>query len=245
MAEPMTTVGTTAVALSAPALKKAIELVVSDIYAQAKGSIAEKVKRWRNRGRIDTLYKKLKQIRYVKTIWQLDKEIDLLRFYHPTSLVVEGSRIQINDLSKVPYGGNFIIEGTVGQGKSIFLRYLASCELAKGQAVPLFVELRRVASQHSLNGLLLDELRNLGLDSDESVLEFLASTGRLILFLDGFDEIHQDRRMEVISSLEWHRPISIATLSGADAVENFAGGLVVEGFTGTVVDTFYGLRQIV
>src|SRR5690606_17137919 len=44
--------------------------------------------------------------------------------------------------------------------------------------------------------------------------------------------------------IDRRRPISIATPWRTCSEENFAGGLVVECFTGTIVDRFYGSCQV-
>ncbi len=113
-----------------------------------------------------------------------------------------GKPTVINDLSDFDYDGNFIVEGTVGQGKSIFLRYLCARELARGEQIPVFLELRRIEKKEKLLAHVLEICATLGLDLDQPLFAFLASQGRLHLFLDGFDEVEEDLRSNMLTQIE-------------------------------------------
>ncbi|EHC08012.1 NACHT family-like NTPase [Shewanella baltica OS625] len=54
----------------------------------------------------------------VKTIWQVDKEVNLHNFYYPTQIQLEGNKIKIEGLNSFPDNGKIVIQGTAGQGKS-------------------------------------------------------------------------------------------------------------------------------
>ncbi len=147
-------------------------------------------------------------VRNVKTILQVEKEVDLATFYYPTKIETNDSNTTtIRDLDDLAYSGNTLFQGTVGQGKSIFFRYLASRELVKGKAIPVFVELRRIRQGQSFLGFLLAELGNLGLDMEEEFFRTLCDAGKVILFLDGFDEVSETNRSTVLSQIEdlWKR----------------------------------------
>ena len=74
-------------------------------------------------------------------MWQFEREIDLLKFYYPTKVKLDNEITVISDLDGFKYAGNFLIQGTVGQGKSIFLRYLTAIELLKRRSIPLSITL--------------------------------------------------------------------------------------------------------
>lgn len=192
---------TTALATAAVA-KKALENVVDDLYSLGKGKLRAHFKRWKAKGKIDTLYKKLKNVRFVKTIWQAEREVDLASFYYPIKIKIDNKRTTIHDISDFDYDGNIIVQGTAGQGKSIFFRYLTAIELAKGNAIPLFVELRRLGKTRTLLAHLLKEIKVLGLDVDRPTFHFLAKNGKIVLFLDGIDEVKEGNRTELITEIE-------------------------------------------
>lgn len=187
---------------AATAGKKALENVTDDIYELGKDQFSKTLKHWKTKGNISTLYKKITNIRRVKTIWQVEKEVDLMNFYYPSKIKVSEKRKTIDDISNFDYEGNILIEGTIGQGKSIFFRYLTSQEMFKGNAIPVFVELRRVKTTETLVEHLLEEIRSLGLEIDEETFLFLAKHGKVILFLDAFDEVREGKRIQLITEIE-------------------------------------------
>jgi hypothetical protein len=188
--------------VTAAIAKKALENVVDDIYRLATGELRKKINIWKNKSKIETLYKKIKNIRKVKTIWQVEKEIDLLKFYYPSKIEVDQEPKAINDIDDLGYSGNILIQGMIGQGKSIFLRFLTSQEMIKGNAIPLFVELRRIRKNETLTNHLLEEAKSLGLEMDKQTFLFLAKHGKVILFLDAFDEIKESQRSKLITEIE-------------------------------------------
>lgn len=78
-----------AIAGSIIAGKKTIEKLAEDLYAFVKSECGLQIKAWKSARQTGTLYKRLKQIRFVKTIWQSEKEIDLARFYCDSRLLIE------------------------------------------------------------------------------------------------------------------------------------------------------------
>jgi hypothetical protein len=195
----MSTVAT----ISAIAGKKGLETIVEDIYKTSKGQLRMLFKRWKAKKNIDVIYTKIKNIRKVKTILQPEKAIDLLKFYYPSKIIIDDERKTIQDISELQWDGNIIIKGTVGQGKSIFFRYLTSREMVKGKAVPLFVELRRIKKNESLVEHLIEEACSAGLKGlDKETLLWLAEHGKVILLLDGFDEVSEEQRTRLITEIE-------------------------------------------
>lgn len=188
--------------VAAAAAKKALEKVIDDAYEVGKSQFGRQISRWKAKSKIDSIYKKMKNVRKVKTIWQVEKEVDLLKFYYPSKVIVDDERKEINDLSDFKYDGNIVIKGTIGQGKSIFSRFLTSQEMVKGKAIPVFIELRRIRKDQTLSAHLLRELKSLGLEMDEETFLFLAKAGKIILFLDGFDEVRESQRMDLITEIE-------------------------------------------
>ena len=202
MPDPVTTL------IATEACKKGLGLILSDVYESLKSLASGKWKEWKVSRSMDDLYKKMAVVRNVKTILQVEKEVDLASFYYPTKTQTghEGGHT-IHNLEDLAHSGNALVVGTVGQGKSIFFRYLAARELAKGRAIPVFVELRRLRAGQSLIEFLLAELGNLGLDMKEGLFRALCKAGKLVLFLDGFDEVVASSRMTVLSQIEdlWKR----------------------------------------
>lgn len=182
--------------------KAAATGIVNDLYSLAKGEVTKLVQRWRIRTRIPVLYQNATSVRHVKTIWQVDREVDILSFYHPSSVLVDEGILQVKTISDLGWDKNLVIEGTVGQGKSIFLRYLTYQELLIGQRIPVFVELRRVARGDSVVSHVLQKLVNWGLEADAALFRFLATEGKIVLLLDAFDELTEGLDKPVVEELE-------------------------------------------
>ena len=97
---------------------------------------------------------------------------------------------------------NILIEGIAGQGKSVFLRYLCAVELARGQYLPVFVELQRIEEKQPLIEAILAAARALGLALDAEAFKELAASGRILLLLDAFDEVREDAKTRVLREIE-------------------------------------------
>lgn len=182
--------------------KRAIERVVDDIYSLAKARANDDIAKWKARNKIDKLYSKVKEVRFVKTIWQFEKKVDIASFYCPTTVIMGNQRRQINDVDDFGTTDNVLILGTIGQGKSIFFRYLTSRELQRGRCIPLFIELRRIEASETLLNHLMGELSALGVPVNEKILRFLLEEGKVMLFLDAFDEVRESEQSTIVSQIE-------------------------------------------
>lgn len=149
------------------------------------------------------LAKKLHVIGVVKTIWTPDIETPLLDFYHPSKAFFNGKKQtlwRLDDLGP----GNFVIEGIVGQGKTILLRYLAMQKITSNdpKSLPIFIELRSLSSEFNLNQSILAQFANYEIDIDDKSLAYLYKSGHISLFLDGFDELDDKLIKPTIKDLE-------------------------------------------
>ena len=176
--------------------------VVTDLYELAKDRTSRKLKKWNAENKIRELYKNIAEVRKVKTIWQVDKPVDLMEFYCDSHVKIDGSRRVVRSLEDFGSKENLLIEGIAGQGKSIFLRYLCATELARGEYIPLFVELRHIDESQSLEDRILTAFRGLGLEVDENLCDTLMESGKVLLLLDAFDEIPEDLKNSVLVDIQ-------------------------------------------
>ena len=147
-------------------------------------------------------YRNAIQVEKVKTIWQIDKSVNLNDFYYPSKIIKDSHEIDIRSLSDFPREAKCVIQGTAGQGKSIFLRYLTGTELRKGSQIPLFIELRKISSKKSVEQLILDALSDLGIDSEVQQLDVVLSSGKISLLLDAFDEVPEENIKDTVTFIE-------------------------------------------
>lgn len=176
--------------------------LTADLYRLLKQSAVSEFKKCRIRGGAKALHRRLSRYRMVKTLLHLDHPVDLAQFYYPTFIeghLRRGHTVvkEVLDVDGFPITGNVLVVGYVGQGKSIFLRYLASRELNRSPGViPLFIEMRNIR-ERPLTQFLLHELDLLGLDMTPTLFDYFAKNGRFLFFLDGFDEISWDEQQRV------------------------------------------------
>jgi hypothetical protein len=187
-----------AIALSVAALKKPLE----DLYGAAKGECKKKIKEWTTDARLKALHKSISSVQKVKVLWRIDKEVKLTSFYYPSKVKI-GEQIKVvGAISEISHARSFVIQGTVGQGKSIFLRYLCIQELMASQHVPIMVELRRYDARATFREFLMESLRTYGLPCDAETFDYLAGSGKLVLLLDAFDEVDLTASVSVLDEIE-------------------------------------------
>lgn len=199
--------------LTQAAATAATEKVVQGLLEVASGPLKKKIKAILASSSIKKVATSLHRVRYVKTLWQIDKEVDIKKFYCPTRVAVkreEGEVTKIiRKIADFEYRGNIVVQGTAGQGKSIFMRYLTMSVLANEDAFPIFVELRQIKDVESLLALMIRSLADQGVELTGETLVSLSKSGRLKLFLDGFDEVPESRRQDLVADIE-----SLAERSG-------------------------------
>lgn len=191
-------------AITSAVIARAAAPLVSDIYNGAKGGVKAAFAKWSTKGFPAKLARGLKAIENVRTIWSPDESISLRRFYFPGRLILSnGSSVVLKDTNDLGVG-NIVIEGIVGQGKSMLMRYLATQELIKedNKRIPVFLELRRAARAISLSDLIKNALSLYDIKIDDFVFEYLASSGKMVLLLDGFDEINSELIRDIIFEIE-------------------------------------------
>lgn len=148
---------------------------------------------------INNLSERIIKVTKVKTIYKGDDSIDLHEFYVPTRIVnIDTSINFVTDISR----RSIVLQGTVGQGKSIFMRYLTYQEAKQGERIPLFYELRRLDDNETLTSALSKQINNWIAEFQESDFKKVAKTGDLVLFLDGFDEVPYDKVKKLLSEIE-------------------------------------------
>lgn len=190
--DPLTT-GITAKAISKP---------FNDLYELGKDRFKSQLLKIKTTSNINKVYKNISSTHKVKTIWQIDKEVSLKSFYYPSKLIIDDQCAPISSIRKIPNETNVVIQGIVGQGKSIFLRYLSYQELRSGNRIPIFFELRRIEGSETLNCNLKKVLSSLDFDTSDEIIDFLFKSGKIILLLDGFDEVPSEKVSRIISEIE-------------------------------------------
>ena len=194
--------------MSSVAILKILNPLFTSIYSGASGKAKAALQKWSVASGLKKATTTLLNIEKVKTIWSPEEEISLQSFYYPSKLFKATRNgkeifIQNKDIESLP-GGNIVIEGIVGQGKSIFMRHLAASSIRSPtlSAIPAFLELRTISTKRSLMDLIFNFLESLGISPAQEAFEYLASSKKIILLLDGFDEIPSECVSDIILEIE-------------------------------------------
>lgn len=199
-------------------VKSLSKTIATDIYQLVKSGAKSLAGRWKLNRTIERLPERIDQICRVKTLLHLEHPVDLRDIYYPPrfrkrsrdqgneGLDFSTWRAESNDspefgsFAEAPPGPITIV-GTAGQGKSTFLRWLAANTITTSNCLPLFIQLRD-SDQHGVFDLICKEAKDLRIELNEDLFNFLADSGRLVLLMDGFDEVPGSVRGEVLEGLE-------------------------------------------
>lgn len=165
-----------------------------------------------------------------KTILNPEQPRNVVEFFVPPKLslstrdsVFDGPRaagvgFRIDSSADLP-GPRVAIRGIAGQGKSCFLKYIAHQDAVKGERLPVLLNLREVKEGEGLREAIHGYLFG-ATAIDPKLLDGILRSGKLSILLDGFDEVHTDRRADLITQIErlatHHESLVIAITSRPD-----------------------------
>ena len=183
-------------------IKKAtggLDGVVDDLIKSAKGKVKEKISEAFAISKLEYFKNNVGRIGQVKTILNPDSIVDLHEIFFDEAVLFDGEKIE----SFNQFGTKqVLVEGGPGQGKSLFLRKLCIKEGAGSSYIPIFIEFRNLKYKKKLKDELMDAIEDLGVKLDNTLFEFLAKSNKIVLFLDGFDEVPNSERSKVARELE-------------------------------------------
>ena len=102
-------------------VSKALSNVIDDLYTYLKSQASIRIKKADIRRRLPFLSDYIDGVRLVKTLWQIDKPVDVESFYCDSHVLLQtrgktAHRKKINFVSDLNSKGNFVIQGIAGQG---------------------------------------------------------------------------------------------------------------------------------
>lgn len=190
-------------------LKRTLESITNSLFGEDQAEI----RAWSNTTTVKAVNEKLDMVQNVTTLFSQTQWVRLSDFYLPPTVKrfnaesesVEGrfSLHRTGCYADFDTAKCILIEGSVGHGKSILLRHLHHQELATGNTLPIFLELRKITNPDLFRDFLIDHLKSrLGLRCSEGLLDTLLKNSKISLFLDGFDEVALDLRQDLVHQLE-------------------------------------------
>jgi hypothetical protein len=188
-----------------PLLTAAAALIgrlTGDLIKSAWSSVETEVEIFYTDSKIRSLSKKLAALGMVKTIKDSDRACKISSFYvAPRFGEVENDTFVAACIDDFGDNEHPLIEGIAGQGKSIFMRQLCIEEITRRQRLPILIELRKITLQKGLRDFGIEYLNMIGFCRSEDIWNYLLETGSGILLLDGYDEVSEDCRMQLIHEI--------------------------------------------
>lgn len=211
--------------ISLPTLAKIVSPIIKTLTQECTGIIKDHNLKWDATNSIKKLSKILLNINTVKTMWSRDKSVLINDFYYPSRISRDHSET-ISDPSKLIFT-NTVLEGIVGQGKSILMRQLCNYAV-ESSLIPVFIELRMISQERTLMSLILDYLDAAGIQGGNHIFHYLADKSKIVLILDGFDEIPTNSINTTVYHISHiqkvHDNLKIVVSSRpAQAIQNLAG----------------------
>lgn len=175
---------------------------IASFISRAAGTNLSEIQGWlADEVAVDRFHSNIKKEQEVYTLLSPEKSKKIRNFFHsPKLLCPDGKTTSIEKLLETG-GGGVLINGRLGQGKSILLKYLQFLELNTGKTLPIHLELRKIRDGHDLVESACNKINSQGLTCSNKLFRFLMNEGRVTLFLDGFDEISLELRDSFNSSL--------------------------------------------
>ncbi|MEE3663292.1 NACHT domain-containing protein [Brenneria sp. g21c3] len=139
----------------------------------------------------------------IKTLVSQDKSFHVDDIYIPIHIIQSGtqSRQEINDITALDNDRAILIKGLAGQGKSTLLRKLLSNNAKRYSRLPVFYELKNY-NGGTLELSISKSLSNFGVKISEYALKKLLSDSNVKIYLDAFDEVKPEFRLELIDEIK-------------------------------------------
>lgn len=145
----------------------------------------------------------IEKIGLVKTLFTgADKPVDINSFFYLPWVTTKNGISKIQSLSDLSTEHSILVEATVGQGKSILMRYLALQEPSKNQRIPIFIELKNISKEKNLNYLIKEKIKSWTNTITDEQIKYILQSGKVSLFLDAFDEISKDYVLDTFTTIE-------------------------------------------
>lgn len=186
---------------SLSALFKVINKPLNDLYDFVKKETKFHLEKQKLNDISGKLEIKIENIKKVKTIYKGDEAIDLNLFYYPPYINSDKGYIKAETIEDISLK-NFVIEGVAGQGKSILLRYLTYREYQGEKRIPIFIELRKLNEKAEILSHIKEAISSWVFSVSDELLNWVLKSGKIVLLLDGFDELKEKDVSNVIKDLE-------------------------------------------
>jgi hypothetical protein len=185
---------------------KLIQNILSDLLKKSPRFIKRTYRRFRIKtGKAFAAYYKTSVAKHgkIKTIIHPERPKPLYDVYVEVDLEIDEKKIgtrSIENLSAVNKA--VLITGIAGSGKTTLAKHLFLRTLKSDKYIPLFIPFRNlIPNERTLIEAIVEQLNIDNMDIDEEEFERLLQRGRVLLILDGFDEVPADASGECAKSV--------------------------------------------
>lgn len=139
----------------------------------------------------------------IKTLVSQDKYFHVDDIFIPIHIMQSGTqtRQEINSRTALDNDRAILIKGLAGQGKSTLLRKLLSNNAKMYSRLPVFYELKNY-NGGTLELSISKSLSHFGVNISEYALKKLFSDSNVKIYLDAFDEVKPEFRLELIDEIK-------------------------------------------
>jgi len=137
-----------------------------------------------------------------KSFFVRSEPVPLYEFFVPLNLRTQRRILESPGAAEIAAASPFaVLIGTGGSGKSMVMRHILISSLRDKAKTPVFLELRHVDLETSLESALLNSLQSNGLDVDMGYFRRALEAGHFLILLDGFDELDRRRRTNMAKAI--------------------------------------------
>ncbi|NEU83361.1 NACHT domain-containing protein [Nostoc sp. UIC 10630] len=183
-------------------VSQSFEFIGNQLYSKLSGSSwlrGTALKRYRKE--IQEKYEKL------KISFRPNRPLKLKDIYVPLKVTGTNDTDLIDAFQAVAKYSRLMVKGSPGSGKTILLKYIAFCYAEgrwadlfnKFQCVPVLVELHRFSNKELIvEQQLVEAFARDGFPNAQSFVSQSLDKNKLLLLLDGFDEVSSNERQRVV-----------------------------------------------
>lgn len=138
--------------------------------------------------------KTYKRVSIINTLVFRNTQVKLKDIYIPLSLYnhnLERQGVKITNYPKtfIESYDKIVIIDSAGMGKSTLLKWIFINAIDNKEAIPIFIELRRLNKDRKILEEIHEQINDLDKEFDKSLLSTLIVEGGFLFLLDGYDEI--------------------------------------------------------
>ncbi|HEE9790079.1 TPA: NACHT domain-containing protein [Enterobacter soli] len=197
--------------------EKVGENTVDSVFSRFKKIASQKWKTGNTQGKDlleallvkETFYRyfdlSIKKYLSVRTLYNRESDSFIDEIYHPLAITNNRTRekLIVDDKFIIKNENVSNIIGIAGQGKTTILRKIFLCHLSEGvdsKKIPFFLDLRDLR-ECSVTETIIETLKDIGINSNNEQITSLYKSKKIILLLDGFDEILPQNRKKILDEI--------------------------------------------